>query len=107
MKATIAISRRMTTQAIEILLRLRRRRASRMKETDSRECRGCHDGQSFDYAKQSRRAAEVHQEGLNAGQTCIDCHKGIAHQLPHIPPGLGPSDSPGQVVPAPVAMAKP
>ena len=33
----------------------------RMKENDSRECRSCHDDQSFDYAKQSRRAAEVHQ----------------------------------------------
>lgn len=62
---------------------------TRMKETDSRECRGCHDGQSFDYAKQSRRAAEVHQEGLNAGQTCIDCHKGIAHRLPNVEQSIG------------------
>ena len=62
---------------------------TRMKETDSRECRGCHDGQSFDYAKQSRRAAEVHQEGLNSGQTCIDCHKGIAHRLPNVEQSIG------------------
>ena len=61
----------------------------RMKDTDSRECRGCHDDQSFDYAKQSRRAAEVHQEGLNAGQTCIDCHKGIAHRLPNVEQSIG------------------
>ena len=61
----------------------------RMKATDSRECRGCHDDQSFDYAKQSRRAAEVHQEGLNAGQTCIDCHKGIAHRLPNVEQSIG------------------
>ena len=62
---------------------------TRMKETDSRECRGCHNDQSFDYAKQSRRAAEVHQEGLNAGQTCIDCHKGIAHRLPNVEQSIG------------------
>ena len=62
---------------------------ARMKETDSRECRGCHDDQSFDYAKQSRRAAEVHQKGLNDGQTCIDCHKGIAHRLPNVEQSIG------------------
>ncbi len=61
----------------------------RMKENDSRECRSCHDDQSFDYAKQSRRAAEVHQEGLNTGQTCIDCHKGIAHRLPNVEQSIG------------------
>ena len=61
----------------------------RMKADNSRECRGCHDDQSFDYAKQSRRAAEVHQEGLNKGQTCIDCHKGIAHRLPNVEQSIG------------------
>lgn len=62
---------------------------ARMKDTDSRECRGCHDGQSFDYAKQSRRSAKMHQEGLNQGQTCIDCHKGIAHRLPAVEQSIG------------------
>ena len=62
---------------------------ARMKDTDSRECRGCHNDQSFDYAKQSRRSAAMHQEGLNAGQTCIDCHKGIAHRLPPVEQAVG------------------
>jgi cytochrome c-type protein NapC len=35
----------------------------------------------------------------NKEKTCIDCHKGIAHRLPQIPPGAAPSDSPGQTVP--------
>ena len=61
----------------------------RMKASDSRECRGCHDEQSFDYAKQSRRSAQMHQEGVNAGQTCIDCHKGIAHRLPAVEQAVG------------------
>jgi hypothetical protein len=26
-------------------------------------------------------------------KTCIDCHKGIAHQLPLIPPGEAPTDT--------------
>ena len=61
----------------------------RMKDTDSRECRGCHDDQSFDYAKQNRRAAALHQTGINEGKTCIDCHKGIAHRLPAVEQSIG------------------
>mgnify|MGYP001823528080 FL=1 len=53
-----------------------------MKETDSRECRNCHDYDSMDYVAQGRRAVDQHTEGFDQGKTCIDCHKGIAHQLP-------------------------
>lgn len=53
-----------------------------MKETDSRECRNCHDYDSMDYVKQGRRAVQQHIKGFDNGETCIDCHKGIAHSLP-------------------------
>lgn len=53
-----------------------------MKETDSRECRNCHDYESMDYTRQGRRAVKQHVEGFDDGKTCIDCHKGIAHSLP-------------------------
>ena len=53
-----------------------------MKETDSRECRNCHDYNSMDYMKQGRRAVAQHIEGFDNGKTCIDCHAGIAHSLP-------------------------
>ena len=53
-----------------------------MKETDSRECRNCHDFQSMDYVAQQRRGRHSHIEGFDKGMTCIDCHKGIAHSLP-------------------------
>ena len=53
-----------------------------MKETDSRECRNCHDFDSMDFAEQQRRAVDNHTRGTEEGQTCIDCHKGIAHTLP-------------------------
>lgn len=53
-----------------------------MKDTDSRECRNCHDYESMDYMEQARRASENHQRGFDQGMTCIDCHKGIAHSLP-------------------------
>ena len=62
---------------------------ARMKRTDSRECRNCHNYDSFDYGEQGRRSAAMHQKGLSEGQTCIDCHKGIAHKLPAVEQGVG------------------
>ena len=53
-----------------------------MKATDSRECRNCHEFQSMDYTRQGQRAVEQHIRADEEGLTCIDCHKGIAHQLP-------------------------
>ncbi|MEO5365241.1 MAG: NapC/NirT family cytochrome c [Magnetococcus sp. WYHC-3] len=53
-----------------------------MADTDSRECRNCHEFNSMDFTKQGRRAFDNHERGFAAGKTCIDCHKGIAHQLP-------------------------
>jgi cytochrome c-type protein NapC len=68
---------------------LARREWERMKANDSRECRNCHDDNSFDYGLQGYRSVQQHEEGLNTGQTCIDCHKGIAHKLPEIDQGVG------------------
>ncbi|MDW4498492.1 NapC/NirT family cytochrome c [Sulfitobacter sp. D35] len=55
----------------------------RLSENDSLECRNCHSAESMDITRQSNRAAEAHERFLFTGErTCIDCHKGIAHQLP-------------------------
>lgn len=55
----------------------------RLKANDSLECRNCHNFQFMDFTRQSPRAAEQHGTALAKGEkTCIDCHKGIAHQLP-------------------------
>ncbi|HRA77506.1 MAG TPA: NapC/NirT family cytochrome c [Burkholderiaceae bacterium] len=70
-------------------LELAKHEWDRMKRTDSRECRNCHHYDSFDYGEQGRRAANLHQQGLSEGKTCIDCHKGIAHALPPIEQGVG------------------
>ena len=59
-----------------------RREWTKMKETDSRECRNCHKFDFMDYTLQEPRASKTHQEALTAGKTCIDCHRGIAHKLP-------------------------
>jgi cytochrome c-type protein NapC len=69
-----------------------RREWERMKANDSQECRNCHDADSFDYGLQSYRSVQQHEEGLATGQTCIDCHKGIAHKLPAIDQGIGAAD---------------
>lgn len=55
----------------------------RLKANDSLECRNCHDFQYMDFTRQSPRAEKEHRSGLESGEkTCIDCHKGIAHELP-------------------------
>lgn len=53
-----------------------------MKETDSRECRNCHQFTVMKLAGQARFAARIHKDAMDEGKTCIDCHKGIAHDLP-------------------------
>ena len=53
-----------------------------MKATDSRECRNCHAQIFMDIDKQDRMAQKKHASMAETGKTCIDCHKGIAHQLP-------------------------
>ena len=56
---------------------------NRLKANDSLECRNCHDYESMDLTRQASRPARIHRQFLGTGQrTCIDCHKGIAHQLP-------------------------
>ncbi|PCH96685.1 MAG: cytochrome C [Gammaproteobacteria bacterium] len=55
----------------------------RLKANDSLECRNCHNFDYMDFTEQSKRAANQHSGALAKGEkTCIDCHKGIAHQLP-------------------------
>ncbi len=53
-----------------------------MQNSDSRECRNCHGFGFMDMTKQDRRAQKRHDNAMQEGRTCIECHKGIAHQLP-------------------------
>ena len=63
-------------------LELARRVWSDMERTDSRECRNCHDMKSMNPKEQIRQARKKHKKAEKNGQTCIECHKGIAHKLP-------------------------
>lgn len=51
-----------------------------MKSTDSRECRNCHTLESMNPEFQRPRARQQHLAAMEVGNTCIDCHKGIAHK---------------------------
>jgi nitrate/TMAO reductase-like tetraheme cytochrome c subunit len=50
-----------------------------MRKTDSRQCRNCHDITHMAFDKQ---LSFQHNPIEEMGRTCIDCHKGIAHNLP-------------------------
>ncbi len=70
-------------------LEMAMREWKRMQDTDSRECRNCHNFGSMDLDKQDTRSADRHDphvwevlDGEDPSKTCIDCHKGIAHSLP-------------------------
>lgn len=54
----------------------------RMKASDSRECRNCHNWDAMSSDLQKVSAYQRHMAAKKNGQTCIDCHKGIAHHLP-------------------------
>ena len=61
----------------------------RMKETDSLECRNCHDASHMESTLMSEKARSRHAKMRSEGKTCIDCHFGIAHKEPE---GPGPSE---------------
>ncbi len=54
----------------------------RMKGSDSRECRNCHTFDGMNSEMQKQRARKQHELAQRDKQTCIECHKGIAHQKP-------------------------
>jgi cytochrome c-type protein NapC len=63
-------------------LELARHEWARMKESDSRECRNCHTFDGMNLEIQKQRARKQHELALRDKQTCIECHKGIAHKKP-------------------------
>ncbi|WP_231462074.1 NapC/NirT family cytochrome c [[Haemophilus] ducreyi] len=56
-----------------------------MKETDSATCRSCHSFDAMVLAEQREAAQKMHKIAQETNQTCIDCHKGIAHFMPEMP----------------------
>lgn len=65
-------------------LELAKHEWARMKASDSRECRNCHSFEGMDTEVQDPSAKTKHAQAAKpgSGKTCIDCHKGITHELP-------------------------
>jgi len=65
-------------------LELAKHEWARMKASDSRECRNCHSYDGMDAEIQDPSAKTRHAQAAKpgSGKTCIDCHKGITHELP-------------------------
>lgn len=55
-----------------------------MKETDSATCKSCHSVEAMVLSEQSEAAQKMHKIAQETNQTCIDCHKGIAHFMPEM-----------------------
>lgn len=90
-------------------LELAKHEWARLKANDSLECRNCHSSAAMDLSKQTQRAAEIHTRYLLPGKaTCIDCHKGIAHELPNmqgVEPGWKlPPELEGETLPSASAI---
>jgi cytochrome c-type protein NapC len=63
-------------------LEMAKRVWAKMESTQSRECRKCHDFQAMSLSDQGRRAQIKHPAAMQEGKHCINCHKGIVHELP-------------------------
>jgi cytochrome c-type protein NapC len=70
---------------LEHRLHLAQREWKRFEDNDSLECRNCHDQGFMSFEKQRAPGVFMHTEMIETGQfTCVNCHKGIAHELPAI-----------------------
>ncbi|GAB6051486.1 pentaheme c-type cytochrome TorC [Magnetospira thiophila] len=58
-----------------------------MEANDSHECRNCHSWHAMDFEKQRPKSAKQMKKGMENKETCISCHKGIAHKLPDMSGG--------------------
>jgi len=54
----------------------------RFSSNKSLECRNCHDYDGMDFTKMSPTARIQMKQAKERDQSCLDCHKGIAHHLP-------------------------
>jgi len=81
-KLTGSISTREKFEAKRLELALQE--WDRMRASDSRECRNCHSFAGMNLAIQDESSRIKHEIASkpNSGKTCIDCHRGLTHELP-------------------------
>ncbi len=59
----------------------------RMSANGSAECKACHRYERMDFDSMSPKARKQMKAAAEKDQSCIDCHKGIAHHIPKAPEG--------------------
>lgn len=65
--------------------RLANRVWDKMEANNSMACRSCHALAQMNLEEQDKSARKRHARAESEGKTCINCHKGIAHQEPQEP----------------------
>ena len=63
-------------------LELARHEWERFSANGSLECKNCHAYESMDFEQMSPTARIQMKQAADRDQSCVDCHKGIAHHLP-------------------------
>lgn len=65
-------------------LEMAEREWARLKASGSSTCKGCHTYEGMSETIQDPAAVKKHAMAAkpDSGKSCIDCHKGIAHELP-------------------------
>ena len=61
---------------------------ARMSGQQSKTCKSCHSYDDMDHSKQSAKAAMEMKKAAAENMNCIECHKGIAHELPNMAGGF-------------------
>ena len=69
---------------LEHRLVLAQREWARFKANNSKECRNCHDYDSMDFDKMKVTSQMMMRSAAERNASCVDCHRGIAHELPEI-----------------------
>lgn len=55
---------------------------ARFAANGSKECKNCHSYDRMNFEKMSKAAQKTMKPAAERNQSCVDCHKGIAHHLP-------------------------
>ncbi|QEY25770.1 pentaheme c-type cytochrome TorC [Neisseria zalophi] len=70
---------------------LAQREWARFKANNSKECRNCHDYNSMDFSKMRVTSQMAMRQAAQNNVSCVECHKGIAHQLPDMKGARNPA----------------
>jgi trimethylamine-N-oxide reductase cytochrome c-type subunit TorC len=63
-------------------LEMASREWARFERDDSLACKNCHNYDSMKWETMSKLAQKQMKRAAEKDQSCVDCHKGIAHKLP-------------------------